>query len=191
MDSKSILSPVIAAATLLLGASASISAPEAPTSSVDTQLPLAFFCRTDGTVPVTALRLAPEAAEGVPQVHSLLTWTNEYFPVAEQAVQLCQQAAERLQAYTKQNPGQFSFTAGKVDGLPAICVEEFEGDGCLPGRLLTSLEAGRDAEAVLLSMTPEENHPQKSPIALRGDFPLSINPWPVSITSIMDGLLGR
>ncbi|MEO0949398.1 MAG: COP23 domain-containing protein, partial [Cyanobacteria bacterium J06641_5] len=174
---------------------ASTSAPEAPASSANSHPPLTFFCSTDGAVPVTALRLAPEAAaEGAPQVHPLLTWTGEYFPVAEQAAQLCQQAAGRLQAYAQQSdPGQFSFITGNVDGLPAICLETAEEFECQADRLLTSLEAGQDAKAVLLSMTPEENHPEVLPSAIptRGDFPLSINPWPVSITSIMDGLFQR
>lgn len=192
MDSRLILSPAIAAAVLALGAPAGIGAPEALEASVAAQ-PLTFFCSTNGAVPVTALRLSAEAtAEGVQQIHPLLTWTDEHFPVVDRAAQLCQQAAGRLQAYAQQSdPGQFSFTTGEVDGLPAICLETAEEFGCQTDRLLTSLEASQDAKAVLLSMTPEENHPEQPPVRVRGDFPLSINPWPVSITSIMDGFLRR
>ena len=195
MNSKLILSPAIAAVVLALGAGKSLGAPEAPAANAADR-PLTFFCNTDGALPVTALRVNPDAdtatnAEGSQQVHALLTWTNEHFPVTERAAQLCQQAAGRLQTYAQQSdPSQFSFTTGEVDGLPAICVEAVAGDGCQRDRLLTSLEAGQDAKTVLLSMTPEENHPETIPTT-RGDFPLSINPWPVSLTSIMDSFLKR
>jgi len=185
MDSRLILSPAIAAAILALGAPIGASAPEAPQAGAAEQ-PLTFFCKTDGATPVTALRLT--AAEAPAQVHPILSWTAEYFPT-EQAEQLCQQAAQHMQVQAqKSDPGQFSFITGELDGRPAICLEtELEFD-CGSDRLIASLATDQDADEVLLSMTPEENHPPKLP-ATRGDFPLSINPWPVSITSILDGLL--
>lgn len=191
MDSKLVLSPAIAAAALALSAQASMGAPEVPEASVPdaaAQQSLTFFCNTDGAMPVTALRLTPTAGEAA-QVHPLLTWTDEHFPVTERATQLCEQAAGRLQAYALQDdPSQFSFITGEVDGLPAICVEASAGAGCQRDRLLTALAADQDAKAVLLSLTPEANHPEPTP-RVRGDFPLIVNPWPVSLTSIVDSFL--
>lgn len=133
-----------------------------------------FHCDMSNDPPSTVVRAMLNSDH--PETFSFIHWSAQYFQSESEALSLCQDVSEQLQAFYETGElNSLSLASDELEGETVVCLQGQTESECHRDQVLFTLNTEKEPEAVLYELLAEDFQPPRT----RGDFPtrVDLNPF--------------